>query len=99
VGPADPAGDIDAEGDGQCPPPGDQQPVATGREDFGAAAGLVQGGHRHGDHAVAEGDQDQGAEELRQQLSPHRRPQTGGRSGHRESPLPAAGPPTVLLMQ
>src|SRR4029453_16004092 len=54
-------------------------PVAAGREDLGAAAGLVEGGDRHGDHAVAEGDQDEGAEELRQQLSPHPLP-AGGQS-------------------
>jgi hypothetical protein len=70
VGPADPAGHVDPEGDGQRPPPGDQQPVAAGGEDLGAAAGLVEGGDRHGDHAVAEGDQDEGAEELRSS-SPH----------------------------
>jgi hypothetical protein len=67
---ADAAGDVDAEGDRQRPPPGDQQPVAAGREDLRAAPGLVECGHRHGDHPVTEGDQHQRAEELGQQPLP-----------------------------
>jgi hypothetical protein len=50
----------------------------------------------YGDHAVTEGDQDEGAEELGQQLSPRRCPQAGDRSGHRESPPWRPGRRTVL---
>src|SRR5574341_832911 len=76
---ADSPGHIDAEGDRQRPPPGDKQPVAAGREDLGAASGLVQRGDGHRHHAVAEADEHERAEEFARQLTPDGLPPCGTR--------------------
>src|SRR5262249_9228441 len=81
VGPGDATGDVDGEGDGEAPAPADQEPVAAGLEDLRAAAGLVERGDGHRHHAVAEADDDAGAETLGGQLSGRRLPppRTGNR--------------------
>ena len=74
---ADAACDVDGEHHRDHPSEGDEQPVARCQEDRvigGGTAGLVQGRDGHRDHAVAEGNQHECAEVLREKLSPDRLP-------------------------
>ena len=67
VSAADAARDVHADHDGERPSEGDQQPVAGGVEDGrgrGGPARPGEGGDRHGDNPVTEGDQGQRPDEL-----------------------------------
>ena len=87
---ADPSRDVDPEHDRHAPSPGDQQPVARRQEDRVVGrrtTRLVQRGDGHRDHAVTEGDQDERAEILREELPPDRLP-PGSTGAHANVPDP-----------
>ncbi len=71
VRPGDPATDVDGEGDGQRPSPGDEEPITRGLERAGGAAAGAHQSPEHRHHAVSEADQDESAEELRPILADH----------------------------
>ncbi len=83
VGPADPARHVDGEGDREAPSPADEEPVAAGLEDLRAAARLVQARDGHRDDAVAEADEDEGSDELGDELAGCRHAPRGTRTHQR----------------
>ena len=68
----DAAGRVDGEADREAPAQADQQPVAAGLERERATLGLVERGHAHRHRTAAEGDQQEGAERLRDQIAEDR---------------------------